>query len=176
MKKLLLWGNLLVVLVSVNVLIVRKERAIASGRTMFLELAPVDPRSLMQGDYMNLRYLVAQDAEAAILERRGRIVVTLDTKNVAEFARVHRGEPLAAGEYLLAYEKRDGLHLGAESFLFQEGDAEVYAQARYGELKVAADGASVLVGLRNGTLQPLLRTKAHPQDSPLRAPESPLRP
>ena len=41
-----------------NVAIYRNERLLASGETLYLELAPVDPRSLMQGDYMRLRYAV----------------------------------------------------------------------------------------------------------------------
>ncbi|MET0351671.1 MAG: GDYXXLXY domain-containing protein, partial [Rhizobacter sp.] len=39
-----------------NVGIARKEALIAHGRTVLVELAPVDPRSLMQGDYMRLNF------------------------------------------------------------------------------------------------------------------------
>ena len=34
------------------------ERIIAQGRVVLVELAPVDPRSLMQGDYMMLRFAI----------------------------------------------------------------------------------------------------------------------
>ncbi|XOT97907.1 GDYXXLXY domain-containing protein, partial [Alcaligenes pakistanensis] len=30
------------------------------GQTVLLELAPVDPRSLMQGDYMSLNFALSQ--------------------------------------------------------------------------------------------------------------------
>ena len=41
--------------------------------------------------------------------------------------------------------------------MFQEGDADLYAKARYGELKVDKSGASVLVGLRDDDFKPLAR-------------------
>src|SRR5690554_3642735 len=34
------------------------ERTLRDGQLVLLELAPVDPRSLMQGDYMALRFAV----------------------------------------------------------------------------------------------------------------------
>ncbi len=148
MRKLFFWGATLLVIATVNVLIVKKEHTLAHGRSMLLRLAPADPRSLMQGDYMILRYAIAGEISEAQLADKGCIVVSLDKNNVARFVRVHEGESLAAGERLLLYRNRGGLRLGAESFMFQEGDAELYSKARYGELKVDESGASVLVGLR----------------------------
>ena len=157
MKKILFWGTTLLVIVAVNLLIAKKEDTLANGRTMLLRLAPVDPRSLMQGDYMVLRYTMAGELSHVQLEEKGCIVVSLDENEVAKFVRVHAGERLEAGEHLLVYRNRGGLRLGAESFLFQEGDAALYAKARYGELKVDDSGSSVLVGLRGDDLQPLAR-------------------
>ncbi len=147
MRKILFWGTTLLVLVAVNYLIAGKENTLANGRTMLLRLAPVDPRSLIQGDYMLLRYAIARDVPIAQMKDKGYVVVSLDENNVAKFLRVHKGESLQAGEYLLFYRKRGELRLGAESFMFQEGDAKLYEKARYGELKVDASGTSVLVGL-----------------------------
>ncbi|MCP4195431.1 MAG: GDYXXLXY domain-containing protein [Planctomycetaceae bacterium] len=45
-----------------------------------------------------------------------------------------------------------GIRIGTDSFFFQEGHAKDYANAKYGELKVAPRGGSVLVGLRNADL------------------------
>src|SRR5690606_17741733 len=56
----------LLVLGVVNYAIHGKERVIRNGEVVFLELAPVDPRSLMQGDYMALRFQLAADIEAAL--------------------------------------------------------------------------------------------------------------
>jgi uncharacterized membrane-anchored protein len=157
MKKILFWGTPLLVLVAVNLLIVNKEDTLARGHTMLLRLAPVDPRSLIQGDYMVLRYTMAREIPAAQLEDKGCIVVSLAENDVAKFVRVHKGESLQTGDHLLFYRSRGGLRLGAESFMFQEGDADLYSKARYGELKVDKSGASVLVGLRGDDFKPLGR-------------------
>ncbi|MBP6019655.1 MAG: GDYXXLXY domain-containing protein [Burkholderiaceae bacterium] len=52
-------AGLLLMLVVVNNGIYQREQILSSGSTVVLELAPVDPRSLMQGDYMALRFDVA---------------------------------------------------------------------------------------------------------------------
>jgi len=149
MKKILFWGTTLLVIIVVNLLIIKKENTITNGRTMLLRLAPVDPRSLIQGDYMVLRYTIAREVSKTKLKSSGCIVVSLDENDVAKFLRVHNGQDLKAGEHLLFYRNRGGLRLGAESFMFQEGDAQLYSNARYGELKVDKLGKSVLIGLRS---------------------------
>jgi len=50
----------------------------------------------------------------------------------------------------LRYRDRHGdLRLGAEAFFFEEGKGDLYANARYGELRVTGRGDAVLVGLRD---------------------------
>jgi uncharacterized membrane-anchored protein len=128
--------------------VARKERVLAEGRLVLLELAPRDPRSLMQGDYMQLNYAMDRLPREG-WPRDGHLVLTQDAQGVASFVRRHAGEPLQPGEFLLRYRLRDRqLRLGAETFFFQEGQAQRYARARYGELRVAPGGDSVLVGLR----------------------------
>ena len=159
MKNIIYWGTTLLVLVVVNLLIVKKEDTLANGQTMLLRIAPKDPhllRSLMQGNYMVLRYAIAREVKRAQLQDRGYIVVSLDRNEVATFVRVHQGDNLHANEHLLFYRNRGGLRLGAESFMFQEGDADLYSNARYGELKVDESGASVLIGLRGDGFKPLV--------------------
>jgi uncharacterized membrane-anchored protein len=126
---------------------------------VLLELAPVDPRSLMQGDYMALRFEVADDAfgrgprEDA---RNGRIVVRLDERGVASFVRRDEGEPLAAGEVLLRYRIRDRqVKFATNAFFFQEGHAQHYAGARYGEFRVSPSGELLLTHLRGENLERL---------------------
>lgn len=43
-----------------------KERVLRDGQAVVLELAPVDPRSLMQGDYMVLRYRLNEQLASAL--------------------------------------------------------------------------------------------------------------
>ncbi len=53
--KFLIGLNLLLVLVAFNYSVYTKEKTLEAGTLVLLELAPVDPRSLMQGDYMVLK-------------------------------------------------------------------------------------------------------------------------
>jgi uncharacterized membrane-anchored protein len=157
MRARVIFGGLALVVVALVVLVVRKERVLTHGTPVLLELAPVDPRSLMQGDYMVLDYAVSREVRQSGEPREGLLVLRLDEQGVGRFVRTHEpGTPLAPGELLLRYKvRKHRVRLGAESFFFQEGHASRYARAKYGELRVAEDGSSVLVGLRNAELQPL---------------------
>jgi uncharacterized membrane-anchored protein len=163
MRARVIFGGLLLVVVVLVVQVIRKEQVLAHGTSVLLELAPVDPRSLIQGDYMVLDYAVSREARLAgdtdSRPSEGRLVLRLDENGVGRFVRHDSpGTPLAPGELLLRYKVRQGrVRLGAESFFFQEGHADRYAQAKYGELRVAGDGSSVLVGLRDSGRQPLGR-------------------
>jgi uncharacterized membrane-anchored protein len=144
---------LVLVLVVSNAAVLDRERVVANGTPVLLELAPVDPRSLIQGDYMTLDYALTRqigDSQRA-WPRTGAIVVTLDNHGVARFVRRHDGRAaLARGEHLLDYRRKRGrIQVGTDAFHFQEGHAGLYARARYGELRVAPSGTSVLVGLRD---------------------------
>lgn len=161
MRNSILWIVTILALAAVNFMVFQKERVLTNGRTMLLRLAPVDPRSLMQGDYMRLRYAMSRAVSPASkdkLKNTGRIVVSLDENDVASFVRLYDGEFLQPGEHLLVYRNRGGLRLGAESFFFQEGDAALFQKARYGELQVAPTGDSVLAGLRDDAFRPLGRS------------------
>ncbi len=136
-----------------NYTILKRQQVVDHGRPVLLELRPVDPRSLIQGDFMRLAY-----AEAAFppaegrtdLPRRGSFIIALDGDNVATFARLDDGGSLGPAEARLKYKLVDssgGIRLGAESFFFEEGQAERFANAEYGVLHVDENGNSVLVGL-----------------------------
>ncbi len=142
-----------VVLVFVNHAIIGKERILREGTTMLLRLAPLDPRSLMQGDYMALRYAIADEVARAARNAGisdGRVVVRLDESSEAHLVGIHDGKPLAQGQHLLRFRQRgDAVRLASDAYFFEEGRAERYAGARFGELKVDDGGDAVLVGLRD---------------------------
>jgi uncharacterized membrane-anchored protein len=159
----------LLILVAVNVSIAGKERLLAEGRVVYLQLLPVDPRSLMQGDYMALRFGVAEAAMAALprtegeqswnsgfINRDGRIVVSLDDKGIASFVRLDDGQPLAGNEILMRYRVRNGqLKFATNAYFFQEGQSELYATTSYGQFRVDADGELLLTNLCDGELMVL---------------------
>jgi uncharacterized membrane-anchored protein len=148
-----------VILALVNTQIAGKERIVRDGATVLLALAPVDPRSLMQGDYMALRYALAGDvAEAANAAEvtDGEIVIEVDESGVARFVALHDGEPLASGQHLLQFRVRgETVRLASDAFFFEEGQGETYARARFGELRVDTNGSAVLIGLRDQNVEPI---------------------
>jgi uncharacterized membrane-anchored protein len=151
MKRDARWIGLGVVLalLAVNGLVLHKEWILRTGRPVLLALAPVDPRSLIQGDYMRLEYQVARDAEPA-RQTEGTLLLRVDADGVGHFV-AKDTPPSSADQVLLRYRRgpRNAMQVGAGAFFFQEGLADAYADAKYGEFRVAANGRAVLVGLRD---------------------------
>ena len=148
----------LLILAGVTVAISSKETLLATGRVVYLELAPVDPRSLMQGDYMALRFKAANDAFGSRRDwpSDARIVLSIDERGVAAFKRLDDGAPLATNEVAMRYRIRDHQpKFATNAFFFQEGHATDYAKARYGEFRVADSGECILTGLRDENLAQL---------------------
>jgi len=158
-RNLVLWVVLALTLAAANLAIAGKERILSEGKTILLELVPVDPRSILQGDYMALRYALAGEVSRERSEQvsaNGRVVVTLDANGIASFVRFDDGSGAAAGEQFLRYRKRgEGVRIASDAFFFQEGQGPAYRNARFGELRVDARGNSVLVGLRDEELMRL---------------------
>jgi uncharacterized membrane-anchored protein len=149
----------LVIIAAINFEIAGKERIVRGGTTMLLRLAPRDPRSLLQGDYMALRYSMA-GAVAAAAERQGVsdgvVVVQLDDLEEAGFVTLYDGQQLQPGQHLLRFRKRgESVRLASDAFFFEEGTEQVYSAARFGEIRVDENGDAVLTGLRDATAEPL---------------------
>lgn len=129
----------------------------ANGREVLLPLAPIDPRSLMQGDYMALRFALTDEIEAARVD--GTLPATARARYEGDFGRVPvRIDPqgvvtadwqATAPELQLRYRLRHGrVWLGTNAFFFEEGQAERYNPARYGVFRVhPQSGEAVLVAL-----------------------------
>ncbi|MGP1681687.1 MAG: GDYXXLXY domain-containing protein [Giesbergeria sp.] len=142
----------------------QKEQLIAQGQKIYLPLAPRDPRSLMQGDYMALNFGFPNDIRHQ-LDEQGRttltsqvlVVARLDARGVATVLRVARdGEPLAAGERHLPLKRLNGdWALVTDAFYFPEGQGEPFSRARFGEFRALPDGRALLVGLADEALHPI---------------------
>jgi uncharacterized membrane-anchored protein len=146
-------AGLAIALALVNGMALHKESVLARGRQVFVELAPVDPRSLMEGDYMRLDYAI--DRWRQMPEPDGKLIAKVDARGVAHFERFG-GVTSAPDEVVLQYKtRRDRARIGADAFYFEEGQDQHFAAAKYGELRVTANGQSVLVGLRDADLKPL---------------------
>jgi uncharacterized membrane-anchored protein len=156
MKKIVLIMTSALMLAAFNFSIYQKEQLKANGETVFLALAPVDPRSLMQGDYMALRYGLENEQLSEGRQTGGLLVIELDDKKIGKFKRLHDATPLAANERLLRYHAKSGrVDVVPNSFMFQEGQANLYNGARYGVFKFDGAGKYILAGLADEALKVL---------------------
>lgn len=173
-------GGLMLILLVVNMGIAQRERILASGSRVVLALAPVDPRSLMQGDYMALRFEAAEQlppvlarAPADVANRiegrqGGYMALRRDAQGVHRLAavtsRLDASLPpsgaddtsRSADSALLEFRLRDGrVRIVTDAWFFPEGSAARYEGARYGELRVDRRGRGLLTGLLDSQLKPL---------------------
>ena len=156
----LLTGTLATVLVA-NGAIWQTQDLIARGKPVFMALMPVDPRSLMQGDFMRLRFATLDARQLPLLQsmgaKRPRMVLQLDARGVATVQRLHTpGQPLAPKEMLLELTPKDGNWVVVtDAWYFKEGQAQTWQAAKFGEFRALPDGRALLVGLADTTLQPI---------------------
>ena len=141
------------VLLVINVEIAGKEQIVRNGTTVLLRIAPRDPRSLLQGDYMALRYTMAA-AVASEAEQFGMndgfVVIELGELNQARFVSLYKDQQLQDGQHLLRYRKRgDSVRLASDAYFFEEGSGQEYSSARFGEIRLNTNGDAVLIGLRD---------------------------
>ncbi|AEX54218.1 GDYXXLXY domain-containing protein [Rahnella aquatilis] len=167
------WMSGLVVLLgllAVNFGIWQKERVLKQGAVMVLPLAPVDPRSLMQGDYMALDYAITRSLQQELYQQRqvcdsvpsvsclplsGKIVVEMNEQRQVIRAQFDHAEPLKPNELRVNYHMNAGtLRVGTDAYFFQEGQGERFTRARYGAFRVGEDGTALLTAMldENGTM------------------------
>lgn len=147
----------ILMLTLVNWQIWQQEDVLARGRSVYFEIGPVDPRSLMQGDYMELTFPVlgAVDRDCRRLTVCP-VVAKLDGRGVVVAARKHSERPLAADELLLHLAVRSGrTKPGASEWFFAEGEGPRWAKARYAHFRLLPDGRSALSELRGAQMEKL---------------------
>ncbi|KXI30070.1 GDYXXLXY domain-containing protein [Paraglaciecola hydrolytica] len=167
MNKIIAIVGLLLALGLINGSIYVKEQHLAQGEVVKLKLAPVDPRSLMQGDYMALRFELADDIDSALPEAEshsflatnskrseGKVIVQLDEQGRASFVALDNGQTITVKQRKLQYRVRDGrVKFATNAFFFAEGSAQIYEAAEYGEFRVNQQGEVLLVALYNQDMQ-----------------------
>jgi uncharacterized membrane-anchored protein len=155
--KIVAAATAVLILLLVNGLISRNEKLLIEGRSLYLQLAPVDPRSLMQGDYMTLNYELANQLREQLSElnktndHEGQAVIAVDTRGVGQRIQIRESAPAQRADQaqiLLNY-RRSGwqVHLATDAFFFEEGQGERYARARYGHFRTDGKGRALLVEL-----------------------------
>lgn len=148
-KIIIIFINLIIILVLFNNSVIEKERILKNGKLILLELAPKDPRSLIQGDYMDLRYKISTGIKTDNISKRGYCVLKIDSLGVADRVRLQNNIiPKNSNESLIEYTSNSfNINIGAESYFFEEGQQKKYEKAKYGAVKIDEKGNSILIGL-----------------------------
>ena len=155
-----------------------RDQLILTGKEILLELAPVDPLSLLQGQYMIINFalerekieLKKEDVDSGrinlkIMNGSARIVLRYNESGIANFNRLEDDQLLASNEILFKIKARSRRENGSkyfyridveqESFLFKENTEKIYETAKYGVFRVNQDGDYVLVDLADKDLKRL---------------------
>lgn len=150
-RKILITVTGIAILAVLNVSIWQNEDLLKNGEIVYLELVPVDPRSLIQGDFMRLNYRIdniegSNDADTVIL--------TLNEKRIATSATAdYLGDPGPDELRMLWHrDNHDRLQARPDTFLFQEGSARDYARAKYAQFNIGDGGRALLTGLADKEL------------------------
>ncbi len=150
--------GLLAVLTFISLNVIKYETHLTTGQTVLLALAPVDPRGFMQGDYMRLNYALEREILDTREQKRNRaqtndgyVVVVLDKNNVGRFVRLadsYEPDRLDPNEITIHYSLKNGsVKLATNAFFFQEGQAEAFETAEFGQFRVDDKGEPLLVNL-----------------------------
>jgi len=173
--------TLFFILFPLNYKVWQFEDVLATGKPVVLEIAPVDPRSLMQGDYMSLSYAILTDLTdiRAQLNESNTEVETSDDDDVMQkqrpkrlYALIHQNEQGIAtlcrvesriptdffdcvpNVYLPINNAGRMPKLPSQEYFFAEGKGQYYAQAEYAEYRFK-DGILLLARLLDKDLKPL---------------------
>lgn len=164
--------GLALVLVVMTRNIIKYENHLATGDTVLLALAPVDPRGFMQGDYMTLSYALERDVFAALnkdpgsypINEQGYVIVALDQHNVGQLVRLaaNQSKNLASNEIAIYYRIRNGtMQLATNAFFFQEGHGEAFEAAEYGLFRINDKGEPLLINLVDKDFKVISPKQAH---------------
>ncbi len=170
MQSKIAMAGLVLILIVINWSINNKEKHLREGQIVYLQLAPVDPRSLMQGDYMALRFAISNDVYKALQQPEanntdhknlnsadGHIVVSLDENKIATFKNIYDQQILTTNEILLQFRVRDDMvKFATNAFFFQEGHGKDYQPARFGQFRVDDSGELLLVAMYDKDLNKLI--------------------
>ena len=131
----------------------RFEQTLTTGQMVILQLAPVDPRSIMQGDYMALAYAIDRELPDDAAQFSYVWLTTADNA-AASLHSLSTQLPQQQGMVGLLLRQRDGIvSVGPNAFFFAEGSAAIYEAARYGQFKVDSSGKALLTALLDENLQ-----------------------
>ena len=133
------------------------EDVLANGRIVYIALRPVDPRSLIQGDYMAVAFNV--DRLPAPRGVKGEVVAfaDIDDRSIATIQGLAAPGAKPQGNQIAVKlrQKSRRWFVGTDAYFFEEGRADDFAHAKYGQFRLGADGRLLLVAMTDDNLRVL---------------------
>lgn len=152
LQRLTIASAIALILIVTSYTIWQFERTLADGQIVNIELAPVDPRSLMQGDYMALAFAIDRDLPDDAAQYK-YAWLSLDNQQRASLHSVANDLPTDPALVAVLLRQRDNIiSIGPNAFFFAEGTADVYEQARYGQFRIAGNGKALLTVMLDAEL------------------------
>lgn len=132
----------------------QSEHLLTTGTLVKLELQPLDPRSMLQGDYLVLNYeistppdFVSDKEDNKVYQKKVKVVLAPDNKGVYEYQRLYQpGDKLGPDEVLISGSRNwDRIDYGIEHYFIPEGTGRKFEQkARFAYVRVGANGDALL--------------------------------
>ena len=131
------------------------ESQLKSAKEIVVKLAPLDPRSLIQGDYVRLRYEFAQECSRKInitSLKKFRVVLTPQQSQFVfkELLTMSEDHLLTEGDIILNGKRGKGNRIifGIENFFIEEGTGrDIEQRSKYAILKVTKKGNAFVTKL-----------------------------
>lgn len=150
-KRFLIVFLVLLQLCSLGVISARNEYLLKNGTPVKLSLEPIDPRAMLQGDYVQLRYeITSPDAlRNNQINEEGKIQIVLGEgeDHVYHFERIYEGEKLMDNEVIING-RLNGIgmvYYGIESYFIPEGSGrEVEQEAKFAYVRISKNGNAIL--------------------------------
>ncbi len=141
-----------IILCALNFAIYDKNQIKKQGEFIYLQLRPVDPRALMQGDYMALAYdLELQPKISAEKDQKKYMIIAPDANGVAQYVQLvddkNEFKPVGNQKILKVNYKYLRPEIKPNAFFFQEGHGKIYEKAKYGIFKFKGTDTYILDGL-----------------------------
>ena len=148
------------VLTSVNMKMMQYNAVLNEGESVILEIEPIDPRSLLQGDYMVLNYTILNNIERQDdFPKKFYALIQRNEQGIVDICRMSDTVPTdfsgcAPNVYLPL--KTDGwqTRLPSQDYFFPSGKEKYYSTAAYAEYRFK-DGVLLLARLLDEHLKPL---------------------
>jgi len=177
--KIAFWATVAGQIILLLAFIAVKENTLRSGTSVLLQTVPIDPRSLLQGDYAILDYEIAEFPNSlhlvVVTGQRYYVELVEDTDGVWRAVGYYPEKPGSDRVFIAGTVKSNGrLEFGIDTFFLPEGSGRLVETARDVKVRVSVDddGKAVIEDL---IVDGFPFDPARPPSTPVKEPPPPPR-